>query len=67
KIFQTLSSENRVDSTGIGLSIVKKIVELNAGIVWVESQPGHGSTFYFTLPMSGICQEVLAGTATEQV
>jgi len=39
KIFQTLSSENRVDSTGIGLSIVKKIVELNAGIVWVESHP----------------------------
>ena len=66
KISQTLSPNDRVDSTGIGLSIVKKIVELNAGIVWVESQPGHGSTFYFTVPKSGICREVPAGAAAEQ-
>jgi PAS domain S-box-containing protein len=66
KIFQTLSPHNRVDSTGIGLSIVKKIVELNAGIVWVESEPGKGSTFFFTVPKSGICQEVPAGSTAEQ-
>ena len=66
KIFQTLSPDDRADSTGIGLSIVKKIVELNAGIVWVESQPGHGSTFYFTVPKSNICQKVSAGSAAEQ-
>jgi signal transduction histidine kinase len=52
KIFQTLSPRNRSDSTGIGLSIVKKIVELNAGVIWVESEPGKGSTFFFTLPKS---------------
>ena len=50
KIFQTLSPRDRDDSTGIGLSIVKKIVELNAGKVWVESEFGKGSTFFFTLP-----------------
>lgn len=66
KIFQALSTENRVDSTGIGLSIVKKIVELNAGIVWVESELGKGSTFFFTVPKSGICQEVLTGSTAEQ-
>jgi len=66
KIFQTLCPQDRVDSTGIGLSIVKKIVELNAGIVWVESEPGQGSTFYFTLPISCSCREVLAGAAAEQ-
>jgi len=66
KIFQTLSPQDRVDSTGIGLSIVKKIVELNAGIVWVESEPGKGSTFFFTLPISCSCQEVLAGSTAEQ-
>lgn len=66
KIFQALSTEYRVDSTGIGLSIVKKIVELNSGIVWVESELGKGSTFYFTVLKSYICQEVLAGSTAEQ-
>lgn len=65
KIFQTLSPHDRVDSTGIGLSIVKKIVELNAGIVWVESELGQGSTFFFTVPKSNICRGVLAGSTAE--
>jgi PAS domain S-box-containing protein len=50
KLFQTLSPGNGVESTGIGLSIVKKIVELNGGSVSVESEVGKGSTFVFTLP-----------------
>jgi len=50
RIFQTLAPRDETGSTGIGLAIVKKIVELNAGNVWVESEPGKGSTFYFTLP-----------------
>lgn len=50
KIFQTLSPREDIESTGIGLSIVKKLVELNKGTVWVESEVGKGSTFFFTLP-----------------
>jgi PAS domain S-box-containing protein len=50
KIFQTLSPRDGIESTGIGLSIVKKLVELNNGKVWVESDVGQGSTFFFTLP-----------------
>jgi PAS domain S-box-containing protein len=50
KIFQTLSPREGVESTGIGLSIVKKITEMNGGRVWVESKRGEGSTFFFTLP-----------------
>jgi two-component system sensor kinase FixL len=50
KIFQTLSPREGVESTGIGLSIVKKLIELNKGAVWVESELGQGSTFLFTLP-----------------
>lgn len=50
QIFQTLKPRDEVESTGIGLSIVKKIVEMYGGKVWLESKVGCGSTFYFTLP-----------------
>jgi two-component system sensor kinase FixL len=53
QIFQTLQSRDDVESTGIGLSIVKKIVEFYGGKVWVESRTGKGSTFFFTFPKSG--------------
>lgn len=47
KIFQSIGSEER--STGIGLSIVKKIVDLYQGEIWLDSKVGEGTTFYFTL------------------
>jgi len=50
KIFQILSPRDDFESTGIGLTMVKKIVELYGGKIWVESKPGEGSTFFFTLP-----------------
>jgi PAS domain S-box-containing protein len=50
KLFQTLSRCGGVENTGIGLSIVKKTVELNGGSVSVESEPSKGSTFTFTFP-----------------
>ncbi|MEN6578362.1 MAG: ATP-binding protein [Phycisphaerales bacterium] len=50
QLFQTLSPRDESESTGIGLTLVKKIVELNGGRVWVESTLGQGSTFLFSLP-----------------
>ena len=50
QLFQTLAPRDSVEGTGVGLALVKRIVEMEGGRVWLESTPGEGATFFFTLP-----------------
>jgi signal transduction histidine kinase len=47
-LFSKLNADT--EGTGIGLALVKRIIEVHKGHVWLESEPGKGTTFYFTLP-----------------
>ena len=63
-VFKRLHSGREYPGTGIGLASCKRIVEIHRGTIWVESQAGEGSTFYFRLPaLAGVADATMAGKA----
>jgi K+-sensing histidine kinase KdpD len=57
QLFQTPDPRDKVNGTGVGLALVKKIVEAEDGEIWLESTLGSGATFHFTLPAAATRNE----------
>jgi len=53
KVFERLHGQEEFEGTGVGLAIAKRIIDKHKGSIWATGMPGHGETFFFSLPIDG--------------